>query len=128
MITILNMTHPLTRENLSQIATLLNKNEDQLSVLHRSSHFNYGDPFPPQAFNLVDSFGLTTEQWQKDQIVLIPPSFSPIVALVISILHGKMGHFPTILYAVPIGGVTTSYHYVGLINLQDVRNKARVIR
>lgn len=90
------------------------------------THFDHDRPFGPQADELVASVGLSSEEWQTVLLVVNPPAFAPIAALVLARIHGLIGHFPTILRLRPVAtAATTIYEVAELLDLQRARSEAR---
>ncbi len=123
---ILNFTHPLTA---SQIAAISQSSGAQIErVIKIKTHLDPALPFAEQARALVESVGLSSEEWQTESLLINPPSFSPVAALVLAELHGRMGYFPAIIRLRPVGGAAQAYEVAEIINLQAVRDGARRTR
>lgn len=127
---VLNFSHPLTAAHLDQLATLLDQPMPALDeVRDVPAQFDNTQPFAGQVAALVDSAGLSPRQWQTEPILINPPGLAPAAAALIAELHGRMGHFPTIMRMRPIAGVTPpQYEVAEVLDLQDVREVARVKR
>ncbi len=124
---VVNFSHPLTPEQRDQIAALAARPIDR--VIDIPTHFDDAQPFAPQVAALVELAGLTPEEWQTLPLLVNPPAYSPIAAVLLAHLHGLCGFFPTILRlrAKP-GSVPTAFECVELLGLQSVRDVTRTSR
>ncbi len=121
---LLNFSHPLTPQQKSQIETLVGQTGVQ--VIHIPTQFDPQQPFEPQLLELLQHIPLTPDQWQTEQIMLIPPALNFITALLLAELHGRMGYFPPIVRFRPVeGALPPRYEVAEIINLQAVRDAAR---
>lgn len=121
---VINFGHPLTAEQKKAIAELSGKEITRL--IESPVHFNTLQSFVPQVVEVVDSLGLSAEEWQTQPILICPPGFSPIACCLLAELHGRMGYFPPIvrMRAVP-GTVPTQFEVAEIIDLRDLREQAR---
>ncbi len=121
---ILNFSHPLTEQQMEQIARLTAEPIEQ--VIQVAVHFDNALPFLPQLEALMESVPLTAEQWQNAALLINPPSLNFITALLLAELHGRMGYFPAILRLRPVeGALPPRYEVAEILNLQSVREAAR---
>lgn len=121
---IVNFAHPLTRDQRAQIEALTGQQVDEERQVF--CQFDNEQPFAPQVRDYVDEAGLSPEAWQGETILVNPPGFAPAAATMMAELHGRMGHFPTVLRIRPVAGRTpTVYEVAEIINLQDIRRNAR---
>ena len=82
-----------------------------------------------QIDKLVDKVGFTSEEWQAGLFIVHIPGLAPAAAILLSELHGRMGHFPTILRLRGKKGETQQqYELAEIINLQNTRDTARTSR
>lgn len=124
---LLNFHHPLTEPNLAQLAELLG--EAPPAPIDRMPQFDHGRSFAEQAAELADSVGLSPTQWQTEPILINPPGHAPITAALLAELHGRMGHFPTVVRLRPVAGaITPQFEVAELVNLQAIREQARLSR
>ena len=80
----------------------------------------------PQVEALVEACHLAPQEWQTQVILVNPPSLNVIAAVLLAELHGRMGYFPPVVRLRPVAGSTpTRYEVAEVINLQEVRDKAR---
>jgi len=124
---VVNFSHPLTDEQSEQARLLLNVRIDE--VINAPVQFDHSEPFHEQAVEAVNRAGLTSHQWQVRDIIVNPPGFAPAAAAILAEIHGRMGHFPTILRLRPVhGGGAPRYEMAETLNLQEVRDSARSVR
>jgi hypothetical protein len=125
--TVLNFTHPLAA---SQTAALERLGDQRIErVIEVKTHFDPVHPFAEQVRALVEGIGLIEAEWQTLPLLLNLPSFSPIAALVLAELHGRMGYFPAIVRMRPVTATTPpQFEVAEIINLQAVRDRARQTR
>jgi hypothetical protein len=98
----------------------------QVGVLDFKPQFDHEQPFADQVRALVESIGYSPEDWQTMPIIVNPPAFAPIAAVLLAELHGRMGYFPPIVRLKPIPHSTPPrYEVAEIINLQAVRDRAR---
>jgi hypothetical protein len=119
---LLNYAHPLTAEQLARLAELLGAAPEVREV---KTQIDQALPLAPQVAALADAAGLATEQWQPPLIVN-PPGLAPAAVALVAEIHGRMGHFPTLLRLRPIAdGATTTFAVAELVNLHALRESAR---
>lgn len=95
-------------------------------VIHQLASFDDARPYGPQCVTLADAVGLTKVEWETLPIVVNPPGFAPGALCLLSELHGRMGHFPTLVRLCPRPACTPPiYDVAELINLQALRDAAR---
>lgn len=119
---LLNYAHPLTAAQLARVAELLGAMPELREL---KTQIDQALPLGPQVAALADAAGLTPAQWQPPLIVN-PPGLAPAAVALLAEIHGRMGHFPTLLRLRPIaGGATTTFELAELINLHALREAAR---
>ena len=120
---ILNFTHPLTTAQRDQLASQLGQEPEIRTI---PVQINNASSLMEQIVTIVDAVELTSEEWQTLPIIVNPPGFAPAAFVLLAELHGRMGHFPTLLRLRPVvGSVPTSYEVAELLNLQTVREEDR---
>jgi len=82
----------------------------------------------PQITAIVNSIALTSEEWQTHLLLINPPGFAPAAFVLLAELHGRIGHFPTLIRLRPKPGPITTYEVAELLNLQNIREQARLRR
>ena len=124
---ILNFTHPLTPDQVRQIETLTG--ETVAEVRQVPAQFDTEQPFAPQVVELADACNLSSEEWQTAPLLIVPPALNFIAVVLLAELHGRMGYFPPVVRTRPVpGSVPPRYEVAEVINLQSVRDAARVRR
>lgn len=123
---ILNFTHPLTDEHKAQIESLSGTSIDSIQTI--SVQIDQSQLLEPQIRALVESVQLTSEEWQMRSLLINPPGYAPAAFVLLAELHGRMGHFSTLIRLRPKAGPTTSYEVAELLNLQTMRENSRTHR
>ena len=123
-ILLLNFAHPLTEQQWKQIELLTGTSiKDVLTI---PAQINETEPLGSQITQLIDATGLSIDDWQQRNILINLPGYAPAASLLLAEIHGRTGHFPTILRLRPKHGSVTSYEVAEIINLQTFRDKARI--
>ena len=120
---ILNFTHPLTSEQQTQIEALAHTSIEEVRTI--PVQINQAEPLEPQITSIVDATGLSSEQWQTRPLLINPPGYAPAAFVLLAELHGRIGHFPSLIRLRPKPGPVTSYEVAELLNLQTIREAAR---
>jgi hypothetical protein len=121
---LVNFSHPLTGEQVAQVEALTGLRVDE--VRDRPAAFDHKAPFEAQVRGLIDQVGLEAEVWQTAALVVNLPGYAPGAGVLLAELHGRMGHFATVVRLRPVeGSVPTRYEVAEVINLQGVRDRAR---
>ena len=121
---VVNFSHPLTEEQKERARLLLNCRIEE--IIELPIQLDHERPFDPQIDEVVDKVGLTSHQWQTKPVLVNLPGYAPAAAVLIAELHGRMGHFPTILRLRPVRAEgTTTYEVAEIIDLQATRDAAR---
>ena len=121
---ILNFSHPLTPNQLAQIATLTGQTVER--TIDTPAQFDPGQPFGPQVVALVESCDLTPAEWQTGAIVVVPPALNFIAVALLAELHGRMGYFAPCLRMRPVEGILPPrYEVAEALDLQGQRDAAR---
>src|SRR6266852_7819092 len=121
---ILNFTHPLTPEQRAQIEALAHTSIEEVRTI--PVQIDQVEPLEGQIIAIVDAVGLSSEEWQTRSLLINPPGYAPAAFVLLAELHGRMGHFPTLVRLRPVvGSVPTAYEVAELLNLQAIREEAR---
>ena len=123
---ILNFTHPLTSEHITQIQSLAGMSIDDIKTV--PVQINQNEPLEDQIRAIVNAVSLTSEEWQTRSLLINPPGYAPAAFVLLAELHGRMGHFPTFIRLRPKAGPVTSFEVAELLNLQTIRDNARTYR
>ena len=123
---ILNYSHPLNAAQLERIEALVG---ERPLVRDLATHADRSRPLAEVARELADAASLSAEEWQTMPLLLNPPALAPLALALIAELHGRSGGFPALINIRPVAESTpTRYEVAELVNLQDLRNRARVRR
>lgn len=123
---VLNYSHPLTTEQLAQMAALLGEEPE---VRRIAVQIDQTQPLDEQVSALADASGLTPDEWQTTPLIVNLPGFAPAAAALLAELHGRCGGFPAMLRLRPVAGsVPTVYEVAEVIDLQALREQARMRR
>jgi hypothetical protein len=122
--TLVNFSHPLSKEQLTRIEQLTDAPIQRL--INTPARLDPQAPFAPQTRRLVDSVGLTPEEWQTSLLVINLPSLSAAAAAVLAEVHGRCGYFPAVIRtrAGPTSPIP-SFEIAEIIDLQRLRVAAR---
>lgn len=121
---LINFSHPMTEEHLMSIHQLTGINS--VRVINAKVQVNFDYSITTQMIDVLRSIDLTATEWQTLPILINPAGFSPAAQILLVLLHGLMGHFPAATLLRPIPGTTpTQFEVYDILNLQDLRNKAR---
>lgn len=126
MTLLLNYGHPLTEEQLARTAALLGETP---TVRYIPFNIDRERALAEVAVELADASQLSPEAWQTTPIVINPPGLAPLAAALLAEIHGRMGGFPAMLNIRPVSGSTpTIYEVAEIVNLQAIRDSARLRR
>lgn len=136
---LLNFGRELTVQQQQQIAAQLTDQEQQQieqrlgervqRVIDLYTRFDDERPYGPQCIALLDSLGWTRQEWETRPLLVIPPGFAPAALTLISLIHGRRGHFPAMARFRPeTTGLQTTYVLAEIVNLQALRHAAHSTR
>ncbi len=120
---ILNFTHPLTPEQQAQIEALAHASIEEVRTI--PVQIDQVEPLEEQITAIVDAAGLSSEEWQTRPLLINPPGYAPAAFVLLAELHGRIGHFPSLIRLRPKPGPVVSYEVAELLNLQAIREEAR---
>ncbi len=120
---ILNFTHPLTSEQRAQIEALAHTSIEEVRTIR--VQIDQAEPLQPQITAIVDAVGLSSEEWQTRSLLINPPGYAPAAFVLLAELHGRIGHFPSLIRLRPKSGPLPHYEVAELLNLQTIREAAR---
>ncbi len=124
---ILNYSHPITAAQQAQIEQQGGQPVER--VINVPVQIDHEAPLAPQIVALADTAELSPDDWQTRPLVVNLPSLALAAGALLVELHGRMGHFPTVLHLRPeMSGPTTVFVVAGLENLQALRDAARTRR
>ena len=126
MILVLNFSHPFTASQREQLILQLGI---EIEVRVIQVQINNVRSLAEQAAILADATMLGSEEWQTIPLVINPPGYAPVAMALLAELHGRIGHFPTLVRLRPVVDSTSmTYEVAELLNLQALRDEARLRR
>ena len=121
---VVNFSHPLSAQNLSEIEDHTRTFTD--SVINVPVDCDLNADLREQVRAIIDCMALAPDAWQVSPPVVVLPGHSAVAAVLLAELHGRMGHFPTVVRLAPVEDSTPRrFAVVELLNLQTVRDEAR---
>jgi len=123
-IKIINFTHPLTQPIVKQIKDLIGQPISE--IIEIKTQLDDNESFETQIEKLLDKVGFSPVDWQAGHVIVHIPGLSPAAVALIAAIHGRSGHFPTILrLRSKKDEKHQQYELAEIINLQAVRDNAR---
>jgi hypothetical protein len=119
----LNFAHPLTAQQQTQIEQLAGTSIE--NIIDIPTLINEEELLQPQIISMIDAIDQSTHDWHKRHILINPPGYAPAALLLLAEIHGRIGHFPTLIRIRPKHGSITTYEVIELLNLQTLRDAAR---
>jgi hypothetical protein len=120
---ILNFTHPLTDEHRAQIEALVGTTIDEIRTI--AVQIDQTKPLVPQISAIVDAAHLSSQEWQTRSLLINPPGYAPAAFVLLAELHGRIGHFPSLIRLRPKGGPIPAFEVAEVLGLQAIRDAAR---
>lgn len=114
---ILNFTHPLIDEHKAQIEALANLAISEIRTI--PVQIDQTQPLGPQVSSIVDTIHLSPQEWQTRPLLINPPGYAPAALVLLAKLHGRIGHFPSLICLRP-RACSATYEVAELLNLQAV--------
>jgi DNA-binding XRE family transcriptional regulator len=122
-ILVLNFAHPLTAQQQAQIEELSNTTIEHIITI--PTLINEEELPEPQIASLIEAVDQSIHDWHKQDILINPPGYAPAAILLLAEIHGRIGHFPTLIRMRPNHASVTTYEVIQLLNLQTIRDAAR---
>jgi hypothetical protein len=121
---VINFSHPLTDAQRAQIEALIGTKIER--EIDAPAQFDPQQPFGPQLDALLAQVGLTSTEWQGEQLLVNPPSLNFIAVMLIAELHGRMGYFAPCVRLRPVkDALPPRFEVAEILNLQVLRDAAR---
>lgn len=120
---ILNFSHPITEQQRARIVELAGEAIENIRTI--AVQIDQERELEPQVRALVDRIELSSREWQTRELLINPPGYAPAAFVLLAELHGRIGHFPTVIRLRPRPGPVTIYEVAELLNLQTVREESR---
>ena len=118
---ILNFTHPLTDEQRAQIESKVKTSVAEVRDI--PVRINERKRLGPQIISIVDTVGLTSQEWQTLPLLINPPGYAPAAFVLLAELHGRIGHFPSLIRLRPKPGPVSSYEVAEVLDLRSIRER-----
>lgn len=116
--------HPLTKRQQTAVST--SKGHPISHIIDLQPHFDQQRPFAPQIQNVVNSIAQSSPDWLQKRVLIVPPGHAPAAAVLLAVLHGRLGHFPEIIRIRPSpDDAPEPYEVAEIISLQQLRDVAR---
>ena len=113
---ILNYTHPITPAQVAQIRDITGGVEPTIRTI--AVQIDHAQPLTEQVVALADAAALSAEEWQTTPLLVNLPGYAPAAVALLAELHGRMGHFPSIIRLRPVAGSTpTTYEVAEIVYL-----------
>lgn len=126
---IINFAHPLTDDHLAQLNAQFGIAVSFDDITTVKTLLDPEQPFTPQVVALVDATGVSPDEWQNGEILVVAPSLGNIAALVLAEIEGRSGHFPSLLRLKPDSqSVVPRFVIAEILNLSAQRQQARARR
>lgn len=125
-VTIVNFSHPLTEPQRSAIADLLQQPIKR--VIDIASQLDLEGDIEGQVHRMVDASGLTSTEWQTTPLLINPPALAAPSSATLAAIAGRTGYLPSVLLWRRTDQTPPTYEPVHVINLQAVRDRARLSR
>lgn len=78
---------------------------------------------------MLDQAGLSSEEWQTASLLINLPSLNYSAAVMLAMLHGRLGYFPAVLHMRRVSdAVPIQFEVAKVINLQGIRERERCDR
>ena len=124
---IINFAHPLTPDQVTELERLAGRAAAR--VIDVAVQIDQLAALRPQVVEVVSAAGLSATEWQTELLLVNLPGYAPVAGCILAEIEGRSGHLPPIIKVRPLTGVPlTSYEVAEIINLQDVRDEARLRR
>ena len=121
---LLNFTHPLTTAQRARVEELAG--QEIARVIEVKTQIDTASDLAPQVVALADACGLSSNEWQTEPILVLPPALNFVAVALYAELHGRMGYFPAMVRTRPVpNALPPQYEVAEVVNLQEMRERAR---
>jgi len=125
--TVLDFGHPLTDAQRMTLEQQMGLAVDR--VLMVDAQIDTGTALGPQVSVWLDGISLSATEWQTESIIIVLPSLNYSAAVLLAEMHGRTGHFPTVVRLRPASdSLVPRFDVAEIINLQSIREEARARR
>lgn len=120
---LLNFGHPLTSEQVKVTGEITAR--DLAAIIDAAVRLDLDKPIQPQLEEVIDDIAGRVDLENEPYLVSLP-SLNIATAVVLAMLHGQSGHFPSVLRLKPVQGTHPPRYVVAeIVDLQAIRNAAR---
>ncbi|GCE15838.1 CRISPR-associated protein Csx15 [Tengunoibacter tsumagoiensis] len=126
MVYVLNFSHPLTESQKVQIQQLTGISD--IDVKSIPVQIDQREALELQIAAILDAVQMSPEEWQTIPLLINPPGYAPAAFVLLAMLHGRIGHFPALIRMRPKEGAVTTFEVAEILNLQSIRERARLKR
>jgi len=124
---VINFAHPLKDDQVFRLEELCGQAVTRVVAV--ATQFDHDQSYAGQVLELVDAVSLSADEWQTEQLVIVPPSLAAIACLVVAEIHGRAGYFVPIARLSPRPNtVPPLFDVVEVIDLSRQREAARTRR
>lgn len=124
---LLNFSHPLPPAQRTRLEEIVAQEISR--VIEIKTQVETASELAPQIVALAEACALSPNEWQTEQILVLPPSLNFVAVALYAELHGRMGYFPAMVRTRPIpNALPPQYEIAEVVNLQAVREHARTKR
>lgn len=124
---LLNFSHPLTADHLAQVEALAGQPVKR--VVDVPVQIDPDGDLAAQVTEFVNRLGIPPEEWQTLPLLVNLPGYAPAAAVLLAELHGRIGHFPNVLWLRFVeDSVPVQYEVADVLRLQSIRTAARRTR
>ena len=123
-ILVINLSsHPLTNKQRTQLQRM--ERSYIIEEIDIPVHFDPTRDVESQIESLVQKIDLQMEEWSGASLYIVLPGLAPCAAAILAYFHGLRGGFPKVIWVYQSPTDSTSYEVTQIINLQELRDKAR---
>jgi len=121
---VLNCSHPLDASQLEALSSI--GGAESTEVLEPDlRQLDLLADLAPQVAEAMSTVPLTSREWETVPMVVVLPALSAAAAVVVAEVHGRSGHFPTVVQLIRSDSPIPRYEVRALIGLQGIRDAAR---
>lgn len=122
MVKVINFSHRFTDPQRAQIQNLVG---EEIAEILIDFHIDFAHDLSAQIVEYVNAIPLPPEELKAGGYLIRIPAFAEACAALLAELHGRSGHFPSIVLFRREG---TTFEAYSVSNLQHIRDTARARR
>jgi len=120
---VVNFSHPLTGEQQARTEAITEERIKRL--IEVSCQLDINEDFGPQIVKLTDQAGLSSYDWQTEDILANYPALAPAAVAMAAELHGRAGYFLPALRLKQTDGAPPRFVVAEIVYLDAIRRGAR---